>query len=92
MLQGVIDKIDAQINKKRSPLVNTLIATPIFLIVGLPLAIIGGTVVIIATGTAPSVAQTNAMPGVIAGAVILVLFWLWAAYGTYTSNKELQSN
>jgi len=91
MLQGVIDKIDAQINKTRSPLVNTLIATPIFLIVGLPLAIIGGTLVIIATGTEPTVAQADAMPGVIAGVVILFLFWLWAAYGTYTSNKKLQS-
>lgn len=91
MLQGVIDKIDAQINKTRSPLVNTLIATPIFLIVGLPLAIIGGTLVIIATGTEPTVAQADALPGIIAGVVVLLLFWLWAAYGTYTSNKRLQS-
>lgn len=92
MVQKLIDAVDNQITKTRSPLVNTLIALPIFVIVSLPIAMIAAVLVLIAIGTTPSVGQDGTMPGVIAGVVTILLFTIWAAYGTYTSNRDLQEN
>lgn len=88
MVQSVINAIDAQITKTRSPIANVLILTPLLLIVSLPLAVIVGTVVIIFLGTAPTVAQDGAMPGVIAGVLTTLFFWAWASYGTYSYSKS----
>ena len=84
MVQSVINAIDAQITKTRSPITNVLILTPLLIIVSLPLAVIVGTVVIMAVGTTGSVGQNNATPGIIAGVLTVLLFWAWAAYGTYS--------
>lgn len=92
MLQSILDAIDAQINKTRSPLVNVLIATPIFLIISMPLAMVVAVLVIIATGSDANVQQTSTMPGIIAGVLTILIFWAWASYGTYRSNAELQEN
>lgn len=70
---------------------NTLIASPLYLVVSLPLAIIVATLVIIAVGTLDTVGAGETLPGIIAGVVTILLFWLWAAYGTYSSSKRLQT-
>lgn len=88
-VQNVLDAVDAQINKERSPLVNVLLGTPIYIIVSLPIAFIVGVVVIIFTGTLDTVAQGSTTPGIIAGLLTVFLFWAWAAYGTYTSSQGL---
>ena len=90
MVQSVLDAIDAQITKKRSPIVNLLILSPLFIIVSLPIAVIAATVVIIFTGTTGSFGQDGTTPGIIAGVLIILLFWAWAAYGTYTHSKGTQ--
>lgn len=92
MLQSIIDAIDEQIQKTRSPVVNTLLAVPIFMIVAIPVAFITGAFVLLFLGTTGQVGQQTTTPGWIAGIAVLLVFTLWAAYGTYTSNKDLQDN
>ena len=91
MLQGIINSVDAQINKTRSPLVNVLLASPIFIIVSLPLAVIVATITLIVVGTTGEVGQSELTPGIITGVLTILVFWAWAAYGTYKSNDELQN-
>jgi len=86
-VQNLLDAVDAQINKERSPLVNVLLGSPIYLIVALPLGFIVGTVVILFTGTLGTVGQGTTTPGLVAGILTVLLFWAWAAYGTYTVSK-----
>lgn len=90
-VQPLIDRIDDQINKTRSPLMNTILASPIYIIVSLPLAMVAAVVVLIVTGTTGQVGQSGALPGIVAGIVTILVFWGWAAYGTYHSNEELQN-
>lgn len=92
MLQDILDAIDAQINKTRSPLMNVLLATPIFIIFALPLAMVVAVLVLIVAGTDANVQQTGTMPGIIAGVLTILIFWAWASYGTYRANSELQDN
>jgi len=86
-VQGLIDAVDAQIQKDRSPVVNVVLGTPLFLIVSLPLAFIVGVVVLLFTGTTSYVAQETATPGIIAGLITMLVFWLFASYGTYSSSR-----
>jgi hypothetical protein len=86
-VQSVLDAIEAQIEKDRRPLVNVLLGTPLFLIVALPLGFVAGVVVILFTGTLDTVGQADTLPGIIAGLVTMLLFWVYAAYGTYRSSK-----
>ena len=86
-VQSVLDGMEAQIEKERRPLVNVLIGTPIFLIVALPLGFIAGVVVVLFTGTLGTVGQGNTTPGIIAGLLMILVFWAWAAYGTYSLSK-----
>lgn len=86
-VQSVLDRMEAQIEKERSPLVNVLIGTPIFLVVALPLGFVAGVVVLLFTGTLDTVGQGNTTPGVITGLLVMLVFWAWAAYGTYSSSK-----
>lgn len=88
MLQGILDKVDAWINKTRSPIMNVVILTPLFIIVSLPIAMIGAALATIAVGTTPSVGQDTATPAIVAGVAVIVLFWAWAAYGTYSHSKN----
>jgi uncharacterized membrane protein YGL010W len=91
MIQGVIDAIDAQINKSRSPAVSVALGTPFYIIVALPLGFIVGVVANIVLGTAPNVAQESTPIPIIAGLATIAVFWLFASYGTYTSAKKLQN-
>lgn len=87
-VQNVIDSVDEQIQKDRSPIVNVLLAIPMYLIVALPLGFIVGVVVTIAIGTnSPMVSQGNTMPGMIAGILTILFFVAYAAFGTYTTSK-----
>jgi hypothetical protein len=88
MIQSIIDAVDAQINKSRSPAVNVVLGLPLYVVVSLPLAFIVGAFTIILTGTAGNVAQTNTTPGVVTGALTVVVFCVFAVYGTYTSSKK----
>jgi hypothetical protein len=85
-VQGVLDSIAAQIEKDRSPLVNVLLGTPLFLIVALPIGFVTGVVVVLFTGTLDTVGQGETLPGIVAGLLVILLFWAWAAYGTYRSS------
>jgi uncharacterized membrane protein len=87
MIQNIIDAIDAQINKSRSPAVNVALGLPLYAIVSLPLAFIVAAFTLVFTGTAGNVAQTGRTPGVIAGVITVVIFCAIAAYTTYTSSK-----
>lgn len=87
-VQNVIDEVDAQIQKDRSPVVNVLLALPMYLIVALPLGFIVGVVVTIAVGTnSPMISQANTTPGIIAGILTILFFTAFAVYGTYTSSN-----
>lgn len=86
-VQNLLDAVDAQINKERSPLVNVLLGTPLYILVALPIGFIVGTVVILFTGTLGTVGQGNTIPGLVAGVLVVLFFWAWAAYGTYTVSK-----
>jgi len=63
------------------PILYTLIASPIFLVVSAPLAFIVGVFVIY---------WTNVMTGIIAGALTTTVFVLWAAYATYSWNSQVE--
>lgn len=93
MFQSILDAIDAQIQKERSPLVNVLIGTPIFIIVSAPIAYIAGAFVLIWIGSNPQGGQIAANPGIIAGVLVVLIFWAFAALGTYraSSNRQDQS-
>ena len=86
-VQSVLDRMEAQIEKERRPLVNVLLGTPLFLIVALPLGFIAGVVVLLFTGTLETLGQGNTTPGILVGLLVMLLFWAWAAYGTYRSSK-----
>ena len=96
-VQNVLDKVDAQIQKERSPLVNVILASPVFLIVSLPIAFLVGAISMILVGTdAPMVAQSAesilgidpVWVGIGVGVFTMLFFWAWAAYGTYTTSKR----
>jgi hypothetical protein len=86
-VQSVLDRIEAQIEKERRPLVNVLLGTPLFLIVALPIGFIVGVVVVLFTGTLETVGQGDTTPGIVAGVLMMLTFWAYAAYGTYRSSK-----
>jgi len=87
MIQNIIDAVDAQITKSRSPAVNVVLGLPLYVIVSLPLAFIVGAFTLIFTGTAGNVAQSNTTPGIITGALTVVIFCAVAVYTTYTTSK-----
>jgi hypothetical protein len=88
-VQNVLDGIAAQIDKERSPLVNVLLGSPLYIIVALPIGFIVGVFVILFTGTLETVGQDDTTLGIVAGALTMLVFWAWAAYGTYTTSKGL---
>jgi hypothetical protein len=88
MIQNIIDAIDAQINKSRSPAVNVVLGLPFYVIVSLPLAFIVGAFTLVFTGTAGNVGQSGTTPGIITGALTVVIFCAIAVYGTYTASTD----
>lgn len=69
----------------RKPLLYTVLAAGVFLVVSAPLAFIVGVFVIFATSELVSgVSAVNA--GIVAGALTSLLFVTWASYATYTWN------
>jgi hypothetical protein len=90
-VQSVLDSIEAQIEKDRRPLVNVLLGTPLFLIVALPIGFIVGVVVVLFTGTLDTVGQGDPTAGIVAGLLMMLAFWAWAAYGTYRSSQSRAS-
>lgn len=89
-IQNVIDDIDAQIQKDRSPVMNVILALPVFVIVSLPIAFLVGAVTLIVLGTnAPMVSQTEgrAVFGIVTGVLTVLIFCAWAAYGTYSTSQ-----
>ena len=88
-VQNVIDKIDAQIQKERSPIVNVILGLPLFLIVSLPIAFLAGAIAMIALGTnAPMVSQDGdaTIFGFVVGGLVMLIFAGWAAYATYSNS------
>ena len=88
-VQNVIDAIDAQIQKERSPIVNVILGLPLFLIVSLPIAFLAGAISMIILGTnAPMVSQDGdvAIVGFVVGGLVMLIFAAWASYATYSNS------
>lgn len=88
-VQNVIDAIDAQIQKERSPIVNVILGLPLFLIVSLPIAFLAGAIALIVIGTnAPMVSQDSDANifGFVVGGLVMLIFAVWAAYATYSNS------
>lgn len=88
-VQSALDTVEALIQRERSPMLNVLLGLPLFLIVALPIGFIVGVAVVLFTGTLETVGQGNTTPAIVAGAVAMLAFWVWAVYGTYASSKRL---
>jgi F0F1-type ATP synthase membrane subunit a len=89
-IQNGIDAIDAQIQKERSAVVNVLLGTPVYVLVSLPLAYIAGVMAIAATGTVSSstVASADTTIGLVVGVAVVIIFWAFSAYGTYSYSRS----
>ena len=86
-VQNVINTIDAQIQKERSPIVNVILGVPLFIIVSLPIAFLAGAIALIVIGTnAPMVSQNSDanIVGFAVGGLVMLIFVAWSAYATYS--------